>query len=97
MESKLKTECMDAVGELPNLLLREGGYPHLPTTPIKKAKLTSIWLEEPFLNGFGAIRIDFSNDYHCRIQIEGGNPKDLAMALEIASIMVKNCDNNGML
>lgn len=38
---------MESVGELPdhsNLLLREGGYPHLPTTPIKqegeiKAKL----------------------------------------------------------
>ena len=29
MESKLKAESMDAVGELPNLLLREGGYPHL--------------------------------------------------------------------
>ena len=35
MESKLKQQCQDSVGELPNLLLREGGYPHLPTTPIK--------------------------------------------------------------
>ena len=62
-----------------------------------KANVTNIWLEKPFLNGFGAIRIDFSNDYHCRIQIEGGDPKDLAMALEIASIMVKSNDSNGML
>lgn len=90
-ESKLKAAAQDSLGELP------AGYLHLPTTPIKKAKLNSIWLEEPFLNGFGAIRIDFSNDYHFRIQIEGGNPKDLAMALQIASIMVNNCDNNGML
>lgn len=33
MESKLKAERMDAVGELPeigNLLLQEFGYPHLP-------------------------------------------------------------------
>lgn len=33
MKSKLKEEVMDAVGELPdfgNLLLREGGFPHLP-------------------------------------------------------------------
>ncbi|WP_395009803.1 hypothetical protein [Undibacterium sp.] len=33
IESKLKAAAMDAVGELPdlgNLLLREGGFPHLP-------------------------------------------------------------------
>ncbi len=33
MKSKLMDEVMDAVGELPdfgNLLLREGGFPHLP-------------------------------------------------------------------
>lgn len=29
MESKLKAQAMESVGELPNLLLREGGYPHL--------------------------------------------------------------------
>ena len=29
MESKLKSQAMESVGELPNLLLREGGYPHL--------------------------------------------------------------------
>ena len=36
MKSKLKEEVMDAVGELPdfgNLLLREGGFPHLPISP----------------------------------------------------------------
>ena len=36
MESKLKQECMESVGELPdfrNLLLRESGYPHLEDTP----------------------------------------------------------------
>ena len=35
MKSKLKEEVMDAVGELPdfgNLLLREGGFPHLPAS-----------------------------------------------------------------
>lgn len=30
MESKLKAAAQDSVGELPNLLLREFGYPHLP-------------------------------------------------------------------
>ncbi len=34
-ESKLKTAAMDSVGELPDLLLMDGGYPHLPM--IKKA------------------------------------------------------------
>lgn len=31
MESKLKQQCQDSVGELyENLLLRDSGYPHLP-------------------------------------------------------------------
>lgn len=36
MESKLKVAAMDIAGEVPdyaNLLLREGGYPHLNDTP----------------------------------------------------------------
>lgn len=43
MESKLKQQCQDSVGELPNLLLREGGYPHLPTTPIKQEQKADAW------------------------------------------------------
>ena len=37
MESKLKQSAMDSVGELPNLLLRECGYPHLPAIPLTPA------------------------------------------------------------
>jgi len=35
---------MDSVGELPNLLLREGGYPHLPTAPIKQEPELTDWI-----------------------------------------------------
>lgn len=35
-ESKLKTSAIDSMSELPNLLLREDGYPHLPISPIKQ-------------------------------------------------------------
>ena len=31
IQSKLKAAAQDSVGELPNLLLREGGFPHLPS------------------------------------------------------------------
>ena len=48
MESKLKSECMSQAGELPNLLLREGGYPHLPTTPIKQEPELTDWFDEKF-------------------------------------------------
>ena len=44
MESKLKAAAQDSVGELPNLLLREGGYPHLPTTPIKQEPELTDWI-----------------------------------------------------
>ena len=44
MESKLKQAAQDSVGELPNLLLREGGYPHLPTTPIKQEPQLTNWI-----------------------------------------------------
>jgi hypothetical protein len=44
MESKLKQQCQDSVGEIPNLLLREGGYPHLPTTPIKQEPQLTDWI-----------------------------------------------------
>ena len=44
MESKLKAAAQDSVGELPNLLLREFGYPHLPTTPIKQEPELTDWI-----------------------------------------------------
>lgn len=37
MESKLKAQAMDSVGELP------AGYLHLPTTPIKQAPKAGAW------------------------------------------------------
>ena len=36
-ESKLKADAMDSVGELPNLLLGESGYPYLPAIPLTPA------------------------------------------------------------
>lgn len=38
MESKLKTQAMDSVGELP------AGYLHLPTTPIKQEPQLTDWI-----------------------------------------------------
>lgn len=52
MESKLKQQCQDSVGELPNLLLREGGYPHLPTTPIKQEPQLTDWIDGEIFNPF---------------------------------------------
>ena len=52
MENKLKQQCQDSVGELPNLLLREGGYPHLPTTPIKQEPELTDWFDGEKFNPF---------------------------------------------
>jgi hypothetical protein len=49
MESKLKAQAQDSVGELPNLLLRECGYPHLPTTPIKQDPQVTDWISGDIL------------------------------------------------
>lgn len=46
MESKLKAESQDAVGELPeigNLLLQEFGYPHLPDPVFVPEKNPEAW------------------------------------------------------
>jgi len=46
MESKLKAESQDAVGELPeigNLLLQEFGYPHLPNPVFVPEKKPDAW------------------------------------------------------
>jgi hypothetical protein len=48
MESKLKTQCMDSVGELP------AGYLHLPITPIKKEPQLTDWISgdlKPVMDG----------------------------------------------
>jgi hypothetical protein len=42
-ESKLKAAAMDSVGELPNLLLREDGYPHLPNPAFLPASQSDAW------------------------------------------------------
>lgn len=62
-----------------------------------KAHVTNIWLEEPGMKGFGAIRLDFSNDYHCRVEIAGSGPENLSIALQKAALMVKRCDHGGVL
>ena len=62
-----------------------------------KSHVTNIWLEEAGMKGFGAIRLDFSNDYHCRIEIEDGTPEKLSLALQRAAFMVKSCDHGKVL
>lgn len=88
---------MESVGELP------AGYPHLPTTPIKqepqltemKAHVTNIWMEEKDSRGCNYIRIDFSNDYHFRIVIDGFSPESLANAFKDAAYLIFKSDHNG--
>jgi len=50
MESKLKQQCQDSVGELyENMLLKEGGFPHLPNpvfVPEPKTKQAIVGLLE---------------------------------------------------
>lgn len=50
MESKLKQQCQDSVGELyENMLLKEGGFPHLPNpvfVPEPKTKQSIVGLLE---------------------------------------------------
>lgn len=43
MESKLKTQAMESVGELP------AGYLHLPTTPIKQEPELTDWISGDIL------------------------------------------------
>ncbi len=64
MESKLKTAAQDSVGELPNLLLREGGYPHLPTTPIKQEPQLTDWISGDILPTIDGVyqRIYYTGD-----------------------------------
>ncbi len=98
MESKLKAECQDSVGEIPtyeNLLLREGGYPHLPTTPIKQAHVTNIWMKEKDSRECNALRIDFSNGYHIRVVINGFSPDALSRAFRDAAMFVNKAERNG--
>jgi hypothetical protein len=67
MESKLKVQCMDSVGELP------AGYPHLPTTPIKQETKLTDWFDgEKFIpanvgiyeeNRWSALTDDFAKIY----------------------------------
>jgi len=67
MESKLKAESQDAVGELPNLLLREGGYPHLPTTPIKQEPELTDWISGDILPTIDGV---YERDYSSVIPSE---------------------------
>ena len=46
MESKLKQQCQDSVGELP------AGYLHLPTTPIKQEPELTDWFDGEKFNPF---------------------------------------------
>jgi hypothetical protein len=55
-------------------------------------KLDRIWIERG-LSGSGeneAIRIDWDNDRHQRIEIKGNEPKDLIKALDFAVRLLKS-------
>lgn len=51
-------------------------------------KLERIWIEKDLDNE--AIRIDWDNDRHQRIEIKGNEPKDLIKALDFAVRLLKS-------
>lgn len=58
MESKLKAQAMDSVGELP------AGYLHLPTTPIKQEPELTDWISGDILpTTDGVYQRDYSSYY----------------------------------
>lgn len=52
------------------------------------AKLEKIWIEQNADSK--AIRIDWDNDRHQRIEIEGDQPKDLIKAMAFAVRLLKS-------
>lgn len=66
MESKLKQQCQDSVGELP------AGYLHLPTTPIKQEPELTDWISgdlKPVRDGmYQRDYNDGSNILYCRFK-----------------------------
>ncbi|WP_257282027.1 MULTISPECIES: hypothetical protein [unclassified Endozoicomonas] len=50
-------------------------------------KLEKIWIEE---NESNAIRIDWNNDRHQRIEIRGDKPEDIIKAMDFAVRLLKS-------
>jgi hypothetical protein len=90
MESKLKAACMESVGELP------ADYIHLPTTPIKQAHVTNIWLEHKTYHNQDALQIIFSNGYQMTI-ICGFSSESISRAFQDAAKHIDIAERNGLL
>ncbi len=52
-------------------------------------KLKAIWIENCDDGEHDAIRIDWSNNRHQRIMIDGDNPDDVILALEVLALSIK--------
>lgn len=65
MESKLKQQCQDSVGELP------AGYLHLPTTPIKQEPELTDWISgdlKPTIDGVYKRLYDGKEEVFCKFE-----------------------------
>ena len=61
------------------------------------AELKKFWIERNVVEfkGNDAIRVDWDNDRHQRIEISGGSPKDVIQALGFAVRLLKSELNAG--
>ena len=57
-------------------------------------KLREIWIED-FDLGSKAIRVDWSNDRHQLIEIEGDTPEDILRTFEVSAELIRSEINNG--
>ena len=57
-------------------------------------KLKKIWIEHDF-GEMRAVRIDWDNDRHQRVEIKGSTPQDIARALKKAGALIDDEIANG--
>ncbi len=60
-----------------------------------KAHVTNVSLVEQAINKGNELRIDFSNDYHIAILVNGFSPESLANAFQKAAHYILKADHNG--
>lgn len=81
MESKLKQQCQDSVGELyENMLLKEGGFPHLPNpvfVPEPKTKQAIVGLLENKSDAWNDAGTKPDHPCLCQTMHEEDAPDDL--------------------
>ena len=62
-----------------------------------KAHVINIWMEEKDYLLCNTLRIDFSNNYHIRIVIDGFTPESLERAFLKAAKYINKAERNGLL